>query len=654
MQIDEPIFLGTAPASAADGRRALVAVLLLLAAFAATAPWAGRQLPAVPAFAPIYNAAVIILDLLTALLLYAQFRQLQQLPFLVLACGYLFTPILMAAHALSFPNAFGPGTLIGGGQTTAWLWMEWHGVFPLFVVAYAVLAKRERRAAPRLANPLRPRVAAITVGGTVALAVASVLLATLGDALLPQLMIGDRYRSLHTQLILLVGWLVHLVALVLLIRATGLRRLIDLWIAVTLVALLIDLALSALLITARYQLGFYLGRVYGLLAAAFVLGVLLRESVALYGTAIRSAAILRESEARFRALVTASADLVYRLSPDGTSMRPLDGRGRLSGPLQSSAAWVARDVHPDDRSRVTAAIEEAVRTKSSFELEHRVLRPDGSVGWTLSRAVPLLDPQGEIVEWVGAATDVTPRKQSEAAAERAQREAARDELRRALAGAEEAERRRLARELHDELGQQLTAFALGLGEVHRLAGPDHPAGRRLAQLDQLTSAMSRNVRNLALELRPPELDDVGLESAVETYVAQWAARYGMAAELVKRLPADRPVPAEVGTALYRILQEALTNVAKHAGATQVSIIIERADGAIRLIVEDDGSGFDVEAAAARTGAERRLGLAGMRERAALVGGTLTIESRVNGGDRGATGDGGGTTLYARLPIERPG
>jgi two-component system sensor histidine kinase UhpB len=142
---------------------------------------------------------------------------------------------------------------------------------------------------------------------------------------------------------------------------------------------------------------------------------------------------------------------------------------------------------------------------------------------------------------------------------------------------------------------------------------------------------------------------------VETYVAQWAARYGVAAELVKRLPADRPVPAEVGTALYRILQEALTNVARHAGATQVSIIIEGVDGAVRLIVEDDGRGFDVEAAAARVGAERRLGLAGMRERAALVGGTLTIESRANGGGDGdRNGDGSGTTLYARLPIERVG
>src|SRR5215204_393878 len=118
-------------------------------------------------------------------------------------------------------------------------------------------------------------------------------------------------------------------------------------------------------------------------------------------------AALRVSEARFRALATASADVIFRTSPDWSEMRQLDGHDFLSDSPEPSDAWLTRYVHPDDRARVTAAIREAVQTRSTFELDHRVIRADGTLGWTFSRAVPLLDADGEIVEWIGAASDVT-------------------------------------------------------------------------------------------------------------------------------------------------------------------------------------------------------------------------------------------------------
>jgi signal transduction histidine kinase len=225
-------------------------------------------------------------------------------------------------------------------------------------------------------------------------------------------------------------------------------------------------------------------------------------------------------------------------------------------------------------------------------------------------------------------------------AERSQAEDERKTLQRQLAAAEEAERGRLSRELHDQLGQHLTAIALGLHEVASMVRPGSPARERLSALQELTTLLTRDARYLAIELRPPELDDVGLESAMASYVDQWSHRYGITADLQSTGIVRFHYPADVSTALYRILQEALTNVAKHAEARQVSVILEHADDELRLIIEDDGKGFDWDAAMRRASDERRMGLLGMRERASIVGGTLTVESS----------PGHGATMYVRVPV----
>jgi len=300
-------------------------------------------------------------------------------------------------------------------------------------------------------------------------------------------------------------------------------------------------------------------------------------------------------------------------------------------------------IHPDDRARTWRAFNDALQSGRPFELEHRIIRHDGEVRTFLTRQLPVRDDAGRITRWLGAATDIHAQRTALDEAERiaAQRTMERDALRRQLGEAEEAERRRLARELHDQLGQHITAFALGLADLRRLLGDGESVESRLAELEALAGLMSRDTRYLALELRPPELDDVGLESALDTYVRQWSERYGVAAELAVTGPAvGRALPGDVSSAIYRIVQEALTNVAKHAAARQVSVVLDESEGDVRVIVEDDGRGFDLEATVARARAERRLGLAGMRERAELVRGTLEVESS----------DGVGTTVYLRVPL----
>jgi signal transduction histidine kinase len=205
----------------------------------------------------------------------------------------------------------------------------------------------------------------------------------------------------------------------------------------------------------------------------------------------------------------------------------------------------------------------------------------------------------------------------------------RDSLRRVIEG-QELERRRLARELHDETGQALTSVLLGLKAVER--ADDVPAA--VAELRELVVATLQDVRRLAVELRPKTLDDFGLSVALERLVETFKEATGIAVEFESRLGEQR-LPPEVETTLYRIVQESLTNVAKHAGAQRVSIILVRRPGVVSALVEDDGHGFTDED-------ERRggIGLSGMRERLALLDGRLTIES----------GRGTGTSLIAEVPL----
>jgi signal transduction histidine kinase len=228
---------------------------------------------------------------------------------------------------------------------------------------------------------------------------------------------------------------------------------------------------------------------------------------------------------------------------------------------------------------------------------------------------------------------------AQAERERAEREQMRAYYLSQIIAAQEEERKRVARELHDETGQALTSLMVGLRNVEEARTPEE-AHQRLAELRELTAGTLRSVHDLSLELRPSVLDDLGLAAALKRYVQDYASRFRLNVDFqAVGLDGERLSPA-VETALYRIVQEALTNVAKYAHARQVSVLLERRANQIVAIVEDDGCGFDAAALLRSSGGENKLGLYGMSERAALVGGTLTIESQ----------PGAGTTVHVRVPL----
>jgi PAS domain S-box-containing protein len=207
--------------------------------------------------------------------------------------------------------------------------------------------------------------------------------------------------------------------------------------------------------------------------------------------------------------------------------------------------------------------------------------------------------------------------------------ARRAELTRRLATAQEAERRRLARDLHDTAGQTLTALGLAA------------AAGNMAQVRELAADLGRELHEVAVRLRPTVLDDVGLTAAVRVLCDEWTCRTGVPVEFEAVGVESERLPPEVETTLYRVAQEALTNAARHAGATRVSLMVGRRDNDAVAVVEDDGGGFDPEAPRTLTpGRTGGLGLPGMRERVALLGGSVEVESA----------PGQGTTVIARIPL----
>ena len=227
--------------------------------------------------------------------------------------------------------------------------------------------------------------------------------------------------------------------------------------------------------------------------------------------------------------------------------------------------------------------------------------------------------------------------------ERLRREMAeREELRRKLLHAQEEERRRIARELHDQMGQNLTALNVGLKSL--LDGQSRSGlGSRVQHLQELATQTARDLHRVAVELRPAALDDLGLVKAIRAFIETWSTRYGIDVDFEAGQYKAAGISSEIETILYRIIQEALNNVAKHSGATRVALVLRRTADQLHTIIEDDGRGFDARMASQSGNGSGRLGLLGIQERLGMVGGNFKVESAP---ERGAT-------LLVRIPIPKP-
>jgi signal transduction histidine kinase len=213
-------------------------------------------------------------------------------------------------------------------------------------------------------------------------------------------------------------------------------------------------------------------------------------------------------------------------------------------------------------------------------------------------------------------------------------------LRHHLAIAEEKERLRLSHELHDQAGQSVIAAILELNEINALIYG--VARERLQLVRKRMEEMGKTLHRIAWELRPPSIDEVGLRKALASYIADWGERCDTEVDFHCDDPSLDAVPNEIATAVYRVVQEGLTNIVKHAERpSDVSVVIRRPDATLQVIIEDNGCGFDAAALGAKTGNLLGLGLYGMRERLSLIGGTLEVESAV----------GAGTTIFARITLD---
>ncbi len=284
-------------------------------------------------------------------------------------------------------------------------------------------------------------------------------------------------------------------------------------------------------------------------------------------------------------------------------------------------------VHPDDRDWVMRRREQLHDGVGSNDIEFRVLWPDGSVHWIFGRATIVRDQAGRPLRAFGTNADVTERKRAEE--ELGRRAQQLEALSRKLIEAQEAERRAVARELHDDFGQVLTALKLNL---HRL---EYDSSDSIELVDGAITRM----RDLAQTLRPPLLDELGLEEALQWHVEHEAKRAGLAFRLAIAHLGRRP-PAAVEMACFRVTQEALTNVIRHAQARLVEVELSKTNGTLQLVVRDDGRGYDVPAARKRAIEGASQGLLSMQERVTLAGGDLEIDSA----------PGRGTSIRVRLPL----
>jgi PAS domain S-box-containing protein len=300
-------------------------------------------------------------------------------------------------------------------------------------------------------------------------------------------------------------------------------------------------------------------------------------------------------------------------------------------------------IYPADRQYVIQVIKQAAYEGKFYEIEFRIVRPDGKVRWVLSKGNTVSDSEGKPLFMLGVSLDITQRKSAEEALRRSE-DALRESYKRIqdLAGrlivSQEEERKHIARELHDDLNQRVVSLAITIGKLSRqLTNANEPIRNQIAKLEQRTTGLYEHIRQISHELHSPALELGGLAPALEAFCSEFAELEGVRVTLDMFDVSDALSP-EISLCLYRIVQESLRNVARHSGAKNANVKLIGSRETVELVVADAGAGFDLQQARARGG----LGLASMEERVNLLSGTFLIKSQ----------PGAGTELKVYLPLRR--
>jgi len=347
-------------------------------------------------------------------------------------------------------------------------------------------------------------------------------------------------------------------------------------------------------------------------------------------TLLLSAAVAsqRRAEQRFRTLTELAPDLIFQVSAEGTITST---NQEFAGALGwARADWLGRRVtdllHPDDRAEFLENLHRVLSgALPSVDLYRRLRHREGHYLRVEGRALPLVE-LGRIVGVLGEVHDVSQRHQAEDALRSSQRRLR--ALSRRLIGGHEEERTRLARELHDQIGQALSAVMMNLEGLQR---PEARERRHQAALQDSIAIVERaveQVRTMSFDLRPALLDDLGLAAAAREFCRRRAEQAGVELHLDIRPP--RELPREVETVCYRVMQEAVANILRHAMAGRISVTLRDVANVLTLTVCDDGCGFDARPATPYA-PETHLGIVGMMERAELVGGRVEVESQPSEG-----------------------
>ena len=358
------------------------------------------------------------------------------------------------------------------------------------------------------------------------------------------------------------------------------------------------------------------------IASSLVLYLVLRRTMRTRRLAEEAARLNQE---RFEGVALATTDAIWDLNLETKVVWWSDGVQKLFGyraeDVSSRLEWWVERLHPDDRERVVNALQAAADSRGrTWSGQYRFRRQDGSYATVLDRGYFIQDAAGKPVRVVGGLTDVSERRHAEEALENSRRQL-RALTAKVQTGREE-ERANVAREIHDELGQILTALKINLDWLEQKLESDkslNPLLERIVESAEMTDSAIRTVQRIATDLRPAVLDQLGLAEALREEAQRFEKRTGVPCEL--QAPADRvALSRDAATTIFRVFQEALTNVARHAQATRCRIALQAISDGVILQVEDDGKGIGTEA----TGDGGSLGLLGMRERAAMLGGEVTI------------------------------